>query len=128
MRTSKFRVWDVRINRMLSWDEMRKRYCDELDFMGILAGDWSDLIPLQYTGLKNKNGVEVYEGDVLKGLTSHYGEIVGEVKLCQYEDDDGFVHGTHYGWNVNGVPLVDLIEQGFEVIGNIHENPELLTD
>lgn len=75
---------------------------------------------MQYTGLKDKNGKEIYEGDVVKDY------------YCEYVDDKytvGFSDGLFY-------PLVQ-VEQGyncidkydknrFEVIGNIYENPELL--
>lgn len=86
-----------------------------------------DRILMQYTGIKDKNGVEIYEGDILRGISSSFSGVIGEVKLCEYPDNEEYVHSMHYGWNVNGIPLVDLISDGCEVIGNIHENPELLT-
>lgn len=62
----------------------------------------------QFTGLYDKNGKEIYEGDILKGgIYLSY-----EVKW-DYEDN---------GWNVKN----DDIRKHYEIIGNIHENPELL--
>lgn len=75
---------------------------------------------MQYTGLKDKNGREIYEGDIVRIGD----ELVEEVKwiaegdwLADKQPMVGFVsHGTIY----KGSPV--------EVIGNIYENPELLND
>lgn len=75
----------------------------------------------QYTGLKDKNGKEIYGGDVVK---SKNGQRDGFVEYI--EDDSGFIV-----WWTSENEFIYLGEairkyEDLEVIGNIHENPELL--
>lgn len=74
-----------------------------------------NLILMQYTGLKDRNGVEIYEGDILEGRSFQYQEdIKGEVYYSK--------RGT---WDCESFILGGLNED-CEVIGNIHEHQHLL--
>lgn len=72
----------------------------------------------QYTGLKDKNGKKIFEGDIIE----FYGDKIGAVV---YNEED-----TEYGMVLDGTNYCGLghyySSWNLEVIGNIHDNPELL--
>lgn len=83
---------------------------------------------LQYTGLKDKNGKKIYEGDTLQIPDNYeeYGQLAGERREI-YFAAGGFRFKPRFNLNEIGNWADDAVED-CEVIGNIYENPELLTN
>lgn len=76
---------------------------------------------MQYTGLHDKNGKEIYEGDIVKAKHRGYigiGQVQYDNEYCDYK--------IYINENKDYVPLWKSVD--LEVIGNIYENPELLED
>ena len=133
MREIKFRAWDGK-KFYPSEYELIKNICFSMDGFvnGIIVakfrpdGDFDfeqiDAELIQYTGLKDKKGIEIYEGDIVKCNNGHIGVI-------EFEEHDCCFNVTDYYCSSNDYPTMAFIEgQPFEVIGNIYENPELLKD
>lgn len=89
---------------------------------------FGEAILMQYTGLKDKNGVEIFEGDIVKScrlVNGHIYEYVGQVKFVDFSwniVDKKYTYDPFYNYT-DGYP--DEIWE-IEVIGNIYENPDLL--
>jgi uncharacterized phage protein (TIGR01671 family) len=83
----------------------------------------------QFTGLKDRKGVEIYEGDIVKEVYKIGEHIEGVIEIGNFKIDYGsgsyFPEDTFYGVNISGKPMNRW--KKYEVIGNIYEHPELLT-
>ena len=90
---------------------------------GSTTWDLDDVILMQYTGLKDKNGREIYEGDVYAHNVQDY--VAGHPRETNFIKPVTFEMGAFW---VGDMLLIDAIENDSEskVIGNIYENPELL--
>ena len=118
MRDIKFRCWYD--NKMYKVVDIDFAY-EKINLFGADIINFKDGKLMQYTGLKDKNGKEIYEGDVIKGLVISLDQkrtfiIIGVVKYKEY----GFYLETREGTYA----ITDFEES--EVIGNIYDNPELL--
>lgn len=85
---------------------------------------------MQYTGLKDKNGKEIYEGDVIDIHQTVNGQSIFVIENCVPFPDVRYAFDKSYKYEYNLHELleidIDESEKTIEVIGNIYENPELL--
>ena len=126
MREFKFRAWSKLLNKMLSHEDLNKTLKDltKIEYIaGIFLPLNSDVEVMQYTGLKDSNGNEIYEGDIVK-IEDYFGEdIIGRV--IYDEATAGYVF--HKGNERNYFQMtLDLEDYVHYVIGNIYENKDLL--
>ena len=111
MRDIKFRVWDNEENNF--WGEGRSLSLVSL-VSDSLVNDDSTILE-QYTGIKDKNGVEIYDGDIISA--SVYGFL-----------ETGIVEYSPFGEWVFGNMELNEFMSSLKVIGNIHENADLLEE
>ena len=132
MRTIKFRGWHKQSRKMYLLDKIIHFRLDTLN----KQKGW---IFQQYTGINDKNSVEIYEGDIVRF------EDVGE-EGYEYKEAFDFTNRACVCWNNGRFELEKIVYdnsamleymynsheefinefKGFEVIGNVYENPELL--
>lgn len=76
----------------------------------------------QFTGLKDKNGREIYEGDVMEIPESDFNAYI--IGTIEYQDDSFFIQSRNGGsaWGLHW----SLRKHDASILGNIHDNPELL--
>lgn len=122
-RIIKFRFWDGKQMIYNGYDHA------DMSFNGLLACE-GDTIPLEYTGLKDKNGVEIYEGDTVRlkfrdGLSKFSYEL-GVIKWHQSSSAFKWFAVEEDPSDGNNYWLTHAEADWREVIGNIYENPELL--
>ena len=129
---TKFRAWDKEHKEMVYPDDVDKIYfeitvdgIDTYNMRHVLPYDdkppYLDTVVMQSTGLTDKNGKEIYEGDVVKGKSdsfrlSCYGEVYWDKEFCRYRINDkeyNRKYNVDWRWKL-------------QIIGNIHDNPELL--
>ncbi|WP_340503539.1 YopX family protein [Enterococcus faecalis] len=141
----KFRAWDTYEKEML--ENVTPLFDDSNSMMAIITDfqikgspgtseieigsydttfNWDEFpyVIMQSTGLKDKNGVEIFEGDVVKVTVNNYGagERFEQIDKVVYEDcrfcfNDGFYYSETIKYSGY---------ENKEVIGNVYENPELL--
>ncbi len=128
MREIKFRAWHKKEKYYAIVSSLIYQ-CSGITLEGGRYGRHSalrkDVVVEQYTGLKDKNKKEIYEGDYKKHPFYGVGVVKFGAFLC------GNSEGNYCGWYVeygNGITFPLSGDMNFEIIGNIHENKELSND
>ena len=125
MREIKFRAWvkeKKAIFEVILIDYVTKKVTYIVERTGHLLNirhdKFNDVELMQYTGLKDKDNKEIYEGDILF-------ESFGEKYYKVIFENGGFRAEFNGDFEDHSFDLIDVVAQSCEVIGNIYENPEL---
>lgn len=129
MREIKFRAWHIKEKKMYWVDRIDwTRDAGGIFYLGVQLPETmresaaKEYKLMQFTGLKDKNGKPIYEGDIVKSYTHYYGKRKEQISAIKWIEDlkhDGFGEPLAMGYIFRGGEI--------EVVGNIHENPKLLT-
>lgn len=131
-RILKFRVWRKSCNSFLSPYHLHIKLAIEGHLYSELVADHNDLIFQQFTGLKDSKNKEIYEGDIIKYIYASFDSFFevnrGEIQFLEgsfvsFDKDEPGDPPGRYDIFFDKYTFRDL-----EIIGNIFENPELLTN
>lgn len=127
MREIKFRAWDKALKSWTNYsidDDLLMFYdkyaeCWETDQEG------ERFILCQYTGLKDNEDREIYEGDIVKAIS--FARWIGVVKYS--DENQAFIFDDlDKKYRGKSTVFMNQFDDGFEILGNIYENPELLKE
>ena len=86
---------------------------------------WCEVLPEtvgQYTGLTDKNGKKIFEGDIVR--VEYNGSNTGDSGIGSVAFENG-VFGIPWGWHKDFIPLIGFCHHTFEVVGNVYDIAEL---
>lgn len=129
--TPRYRVWIKEEKCFADYIETIRYYAKEIDLCwgGICESDcfdFEDVIFTQSTGLKDKNGKEIFEGDI---IAIEVDDTEAPINAKIFQNSKIGMLMFHVFEDNEDVPMVELLEENsvaFAVIGNIYENKELL--
>jgi uncharacterized phage protein (TIGR01671 family) len=118
-REIEFRAWHTRDNCFCNSLTLGQVSLIGIDIHSIYGGD---IILMQYTGIKDKNGKKIFEGDIVKEIESEYTTYIGSVMFSG--GSFRFEYRSGYYKQLSSKDIRQLHTS--EIIGNIYENSELL--
>lgn len=135
MREFKFRAWNTSLKEMASHGDLlqmsKEMSLSPSQNVILLPITQSHVKLMQHIGLKDKTGVEIYEGDILETWYKSYKdsnkEYKGDLVVVKYHTYGGFYLHYLFDWCgiSNNIERLDNITN-YTVIGNIFENPDLI--
>ena len=115
-REIKFRAWNT-VDKIMGKSFTLGQFCGAYPMSDNI--DTEGIIYMQYVGLKDKNGVEIYEGDLVKTATGKVMQIDWHTRFASFViNREGWMFSHWFGES--------LESSDCEVIGNIHQNSNLL--
>ena len=117
MREIKFRAWNVATKVMIDLKKITPLALNA-DIGGLYIPESDGILVMQYTGLKDSKGAEIYEGDIVEWEDRTADDMYGGDVIYPNEPVE-FKGGSFY-------PVCMMPAEEFEIIGNIYENKELL--
>ena len=121
-REIKFRAWDIQQNRMLEWNELKNE-------VAILTEALENRYPyfkpiMQFTGLEDKNGMEIYEGDIIREQRKRFKD---RYFVVEWLDRIGSYSFQPVDKEAKSWPCFNFgSAKNLEIVGNIYRNKELL--
>jgi len=131
MREIKFRAWDKNNKKMYCVKKLHCNFINDDYGMHQLKNDEfvsvNDVELMQYTGLKDKNGKEIYEGDIVKLDTS---EFKSDKYKHKFNSKVEYKYGMFCISENDKKPVYNIYDVRYhiEIIGNIYEDKELLQE
>lgn len=139
MREIKFRAWDAKFKVMFEHGEISVSEEESpISFVSLFNNPCEGFYVMQFTGLRDKNGREIYEGDMIRqqvnshiwfyqiGCIDDGGANLYAINIRDNVTIDDETDTYTYQMTEERVGQSRLIPSGCEIIGNIYENPELL--